>query len=296
MSTSSPPSPLTETSVIVGVGLIGGSLAAAIKQRGLARRVVGVGRSAERLEAARNAGLIDDLSTNLAEAARDAQLVIVCTPVDRIVADVRAAAAVMPAGSLITDAGSVKGVICDSLSDLSAGAVTFIGSHPLAGSEKQGFEHACATLFDQRVCVITPTATTPAEQLRRLHRFWQAVGMQIIELSPADHDVALARTSHLPHAVAAALALALSPEHRRFAASGFRDTTRIAAGDPDLWTAIFQQNTPALIDAISLLEQEIAAFKGILQRGNWASLKNRLQQAKTCHDALNSDSAACGNS
>lgn len=295
MSTSSPSSPLDDTIAIVGVGLIGGSLAAAIKQRGLARRVIGVGRSAQRLQVAKHAGLIDDLSTNLAEAARNAQLVIVCTPVNRIVADVRAAAAAMPAGSLITDAGSVKGVICESLSEFSAGPVTFIGSHPLAGSEKQGFEHASETLFNHRVCVITPMAATPADPLRRLHRFWQAVGMQTCELSPADHDVALARTSHLPHAVAAALALTLSPEHCRFAASGFRDTTRIAAGDPDLWTAIFQQNTPALIEALSLLEQELAAFQRILQRGDWASLKNRLQQAKTCRDALNSHPAACGN-
>ena len=250
MSTPSAPVPLETTVAIVGVGLIGGSLAVALKQRGAASRVIGVGRNAQRLDTARSAGLIDDISTDVAAAAKQSQLVVVCTPVDRIVADVRLAAAAMPAGSLITDAGSVKGHICAELADLSAGAVTFIGSHPLAGSERNGFEHASPTLFDQRLCVLTPLASSPPDQLQRLHRFWQAVGMTTCELSPPDHDVALAFASHLPHAVAAALALSLPPEHRPFAATGFRDTTRIAGGDPGLWTAIFLQNA-AVADRVA---------------------------------------------
>lgn len=286
MPTSIPSSPLEHTVAIVGVGLIGGSLAAAIKQRGLAKRVIGVGRNRDRLVAAQAAGLIDDVSTDLPQAAREAQVVVVCTPVDRIVADVRTATAVMPPGSLITDTGSVKGIICESLRKLADGPVTFIGSHPLAGSEKQGFEHASPMLFEQRLCVITPTEKTPADALQRLHRFWQAVGMQTCELSPADHDRALAATSHLPHAVAAALAATLTPELRPFAASGFRDTTRIAAGDPDLWAAIFQQNSFALLAALEQFEGEIASLKRILKSGDEASLKNWLQQAKTSRDAV----------
>ncbi len=278
-----------ETIAIVGVGLIGGSLAAAVKQRGIAQRVIGVGRNRNRLEAARIAGLIDEGSNDLSQAAREAKLLVVCTPVDRIVADVRQAAAVMPTGSLITDAGSVKGAICESLQDLADGPVTFVGSHPLAGSEKQGFEHASPTLFDRKLCVLTPTAKTPAGSLQRLHRFWRAVGMETCELSPADHDAALAMTSHLPHAVAAALALTLDPEHHRLAASGFRDTTRIAAGDPALWTAIFQQNRPALIQALTRMEEEIASLKSLIVSGDAASLQKRLQQAKTGRDALDTN-------
>lgn len=286
MPTSIPASHLEETVAIVGVGLIGGSLAAAIKQRGVAQRVIGVGRNRDRLIAAHAAGLIDEISTDLPQAARVAQAVVVCTPVDRIVGDVRTAAAVMSPGSLITDAGSVKGVICASLRSFADGPVTFLGSHPLAGSEKQGFEHASTTLFDQKLCVITPTDETPADVLQRLHRFWQEVGMRTCELSPADHDRVLAATSHLPHAVAAALAATLTPELRPFAASGFRDTTRIAAGDPDLWAAIFQQNSFALLAALEQVEGEIASLIRILKSGDHASLKNWLQQAKTSRDAL----------
>jgi prephenate dehydrogenase len=288
---SSPPSPFADsTVVIVGVGLIGGSLAATLQQKKLARRVIGVGRNPARLQAAKAARLIDDFATDLAPAARESQLVVVCTPVDRIAADVRAAAAAMPDGGLITDAGSVKGVICDALRDLAYGPVTFVGSHPLAGSEKQGFEHASPTLFEQKVCVITPTAETPREPLERLHQFWQAVGMQTCELSPAEHDATLARTSHLPHAVAAALAATLRLEQARFAATGFRDTTRIAAGDPELWTAIFQQNSAALADSISQMEQQLATLKQLLLRGDAASLQNWLQHAKTNRDWLDDQS------
>jgi len=284
---STPASPFADSTVaIVGVGLIGGSLAAAIKHRRVARRVIGVGRSTARLQSAKAARLIDDFSMDLAQAARESQLVIVCTPVDRIVADVRAAATAMQDGGLITDAGSVKGGICDSLCDLAHGPVTFVGSHPLAGSEKQGFEHASATLFEQKVCVITPPAGTLREPLERLHQFWQAVGMQTCELSPAEHDTTLARTSHLPHAVAAALAATLRPEHTRFAANGFRDTTRIAGGDPELWTAIFQQNSAALVDSISRMEEQLATLKQLLLRGEAASLQNWLQIAKTNRDQL----------
>jgi prephenate dehydrogenase len=288
-------SPHAEPTVaIVGVGLIGGSLAAALKRRGVAARVIGVGRNRERLEQARAAGLVDEFSTDLSDAAGRSQCVVVCTPVDRIVADVRQAAARMPAGSLVTDAGSVKGVICRELADLSAGRVTFIGSHPLAGSEKQGFEHASPTLFEERLCVLTPLANSPREQVRRLHRFWQAVGMSTCELSPQEHDAALAATSHLPHAAAAALSLTLTPERRPFAASGFRDTTRTAAGDPDLWTAIFLQNADALLAAMATMQERVRDLRDALERRDAASLKKLLQQAKTNRDALDQSSPGPG--
>lgn len=282
----STPSSSEPTVAILGVGLIGGSLAAALKQRGVAGEVIGVGRRVERLQAAQRAGLIDAFSTDVASAARRSQLVVVCTPVDRIVADVRLAAPHMPPGSLITDAGSVKGEICAALADLAAGPATFIGSHPLAGSEKQGFEHASATLFEQRLCVITPRPDAPTEQVRRLHRFWQSVGMATCEQTPEEHDVALAYSSHAPHAVAAALALSLPEAHRPFAASGFRDTTRIAAGDPELWTAIFLQNAAPLSAALAAVDEQLASLKRALERRDAASLKKLLQQAKTNRDAL----------
>src|SRR5262249_13050521 len=144
-------------------------------------------------------------------------------------------------------------------------------------------------------CVVTPVPQTSAEQLVRLHRLWRTIGMETCELTPAEHDAALAVTSHLPHAVAAALALSLPADHRRFAASGFRDTTRIAAGDPNLWTAIFQQNSSELTRSLSRLEEQFASLKRILQQADEASLKKWLQQAKTSRDALNTNTSAAGN-
>jgi len=294
MSNSPLPRSLEETVVIVGVGLIGGSLAAALKQRRVAERVIGVGRNAERLATAKSAGLIDEGFTDIAAAARQARLTVVCTPVDRIVDDVRQTAGAMPAGSLITDAGSVKGTICESLADLSTGPATFIGSHPLAGSEKQGFEHASANLFEGRLCVITPTKNSPLEQVQRLHRFWQGVGMRTEELPADRHDAALALTSHLPHAIAAVLARTLKPELAPLAATGFRDTTRIAAGDPELWTAILLQNSNAMIAALGAWEVKFAELRSALEHRDGPSLKKLLQQAKTIRDALDQPSSTPG--
>jgi prephenate dehydrogenase len=292
MTVLSPVSPLEDIIAIVGVGLIGGSLAAALKQRKQVRAVIGVGRNRQRLEATKEAGLIDEIEVDVSVAAKRANVVVVCTPVDRIVADVRAAASSMQPGALITDAGSTKGVICGELADLATGPVTFVGAHPLAGSEKQGFESASATLFEGRVCVLTPLPQTPVNQVERTRRLWQAVGMQTCQLSPEEHDAALAYTSHLPHAVAAALAAALPEEYRRLTSTGFRHTTRVAAGDPELWTAIFRQNSQSVLAALDALTHRLGLIRAAIIAGDEPSLKKLLQQAKTDRMALDASPAS----
>ena len=275
-----------ETIAIAGVGLIGGSIAAAVKRHGFTGRVVGVGRSRDRLEAARRAGLIDAGETDIRAAARDADLLISCTPVDRIADDIIAAAAVCRAGALLTDAGSVKQSICQALAGRIRDGVIFIGSHPLAGSEKQGFEYADANLFDGRTCVITPEAASPAEAVARLTGFWQSIGMNVVRMSPSEHDRALAQTSHLPHAVAAALAVILADENRRFAATGYRDTTRIAAGDPELWTAILLANADGVLAELDAFSTSLAQFRAALATRDAVELKRLLAVAKSKRDAL----------
>ena len=168
-----PPLPAEETIAIIGVGLIGGSIAAALKKRGFAGRIIGVGRNASRLENAKAAGLIDACSTDPAEAAGQSDLIVFCTPVNLIVEGVRDISATCRPGTLITDAGSTKGNLCRELSSEFAEVVTFIGSHPLAGSEKQGCEEADPDLFQNRVCVVTPNDTTAADQISRLNAFWE---------------------------------------------------------------------------------------------------------------------------
>ena len=281
-----PPSAFAESVAVVGVGLIGGSIGAALKRRGFPGRVIGVGRDQRRMQfAARVENLIDEPTDDLCAAAASADLIVFCTPVDRITDGVRACAPHCRPGTLLTDAGSIKGAICHELTGLPDG-VTFVGSHPLAGSEKSGFEHARGDLFQDRVCVVTPRPDAPARQLERLTAFWRFLGMRVVAMTPEAHDETLAETSHLPHVAAAALAATLADDHRPFAATGFRDTTRVAAGDPDLWTAILLANAAPVLAALTRFETRLADFRRALEARDAPALKNLLTHAKTNRDAL----------
>lgn len=275
-----------ETVAIVGVGLIGGSIAAALGRLPNRPRIIGVGRSAEKLQPAVSRGMLDEVQTDVAVAAAGADLVIFCTPVDRIVAGVRAAAVKCMPGTLITDVGSVKAEICRELKDSLPEEITFVGSHPLAGSEQSGFEQADADLFAGRVCVVTPTADSPLLAVARVTRFWQALGMRVIEKSPQEHDRLLATTSHVPHLVAAALAILLNDESRPFAASGFRDTTRIAGSDPELWTAIARANAEEVIAGLDRISTVLGEMKDAIAAADWSRLQILLQTAKRKRDSL----------
>jgi prephenate dehydrogenase len=275
-----------DTLVIVGVGLIGGSVGLAARARGVARRVVGVGRSAESLAAAQRAGCIDEGMADLAAAARTADLILVCTPVDRVVEYVHTAAEAARPGTIITDAGSTKDTIVRALDGTLPDGVSFIGGHPLAGSEKRGPEHACADLFAGRLVILTPTPRTDAAALERVGVFWKSLGARVLYLNPLDHDDALAVTSHLPHLAAAALANTL-PEHlQSLTATGFRDTTRVAAGNSDLWAAIFAQNRGAVLAALGKFEQRLADYRHAIEHDDMTTLRRLLAEAKTVRDSL----------
>ena len=241
---------------VVGVGLIGGSVAKAALARGVADEVIGFGRNRDRLEAAAAAGVISRGATDPADAAA-VDVLVVCTPVSRIVDDVRRFAAAMRDDAALTDAGSVKGVVCDALRD----EPRFVGSHPLAGGEKSGWEHADAGLFEGRLAVICPAAEAATDAVGR---FWRALGSETVTLSPAEHDARLARTSHLPHALAAALCLAADGGDARLTSTGFASTTRTAAGDPPLWADIFHANADAAGAAVDRLADRLGEFRAAL--------------------------------
>ena len=274
------------TVTIVGVGLIGGSLALGLRQRKLVERVFGVGRNPARLAEAVKAGVIDDGTTDLGAAARESQLVVFCTPVDRVAAGVLEAAPLCQPGTLFTDAGSTKSGICRELTGRLPREVEFVGSHPLAGSEKQGFEHAIGSLYDGRVCVVTPLPENSAGAVSQIEKFWRGLGASVFQMSPEAHDRALAETSHLPHLAAAALADTLRPENALLTATGFRDTTRIAAGDPDLWTAIFLSNQDSLLASLADFQAKLDDFRDAIEHNEPAALKNLLKAAKMARDAL----------
>jgi prephenate dehydrogenase len=281
-----------DTVAIVGVGLIGGSIGLALRERRLAQNVIGVGRRQQSLDVAREVGAIDNGVTYLASGVSQAQLIVVATPVDTIAERVAQASAACPAGSLITDAGSTKEAI---VSAVDAGLAArrsgprFVGSHPLAGDHRTGPQHARADLFEGRTVVITPTEHTRPAAVTEVIGFWQSLGANVESMSPAKHDAALAITSHLPHVAAAALAAATPSELLPLTATGWRDTTRIAGSDPALWQAILTANRQHVLDALDLMDQTFTSLRESLEQGDNESLVSILETAakkKRDRDAL----------
>jgi prephenate dehydrogenase len=269
-----------ETIAVVGLGLIGGSVALAARRRQLAHRIIGVGRDALRLQGAVEGQIIDQACTDIRQAALQAELMVFCTPVQCIVEGVQIAAGSARPGTLLTDAGSVKGSICSALGGGWSNGTVFVGAHPLAGSEKQGYEHADAALFEGRVCVLTPHPLTPRLMVDRVAGFWRGLGAWVLEMAADAHDRALAQTSHLPHVVASALAATLTPAHYRLAATGFCDTTRVAEGDPTLWSQILIENAQHVLDCLGQMERNLAGFRAALQAGDQLRLEGLLAQGR----------------
>ena len=279
---------LFSTLTIVGVGLIGGSVGLAVKKRGLARRVLGVGCDLHQLEQARRLGAIDVGTLDLADAARTADFIIFCAPVDHIAGQIKDAAAHCKTGSILTDAGSTKQEIVKAVETDLPGHVLFVGGHPLAGSEKKGVDNGHADLFVQRWTVLTPTQKTPKGALASVQSFWQALGSRVRIMAPADHDQALALTSHLPHLLASVLAGVLPDDWVELTASGFRDMTRVASGDPCLWTPIFQHNRQAVLAALDQLEDRLREIRQALANHDVSRIDHCLAQGKKVRDALGS--------
>jgi prephenate dehydrogenase len=281
-----------DTVAIVGVGLLGGSIGLALRERRLAQKIVGIGRRQTSLDAARKVGAIDHGVTNLANGVAQAQLIIIATPVDTIAERVIQTAAVCPATSLITDVGSTKEAIVAAVDAGLAGRRSgprFVGSHPLAGDHRTGPEHARADLFEGRTVVVTPTELTRTAAVTEIVGLWQALGANVQNMTPARHDTALAMTSHLPHLAAVAMAGATPSEFLHLTATGWRDTTRVAGGDPNLWLAILTSNRQHVLDGLDMLGQTIGNLRESLEQGDNESLLSILEAAakkKRDRDAL----------
>jgi prephenate dehydrogenase len=262
------------------VGLLGGSIGLALRERGLARHVIGIGRNPRTLATAVSLGAVEESTTDLAVGVAEAELVIVCTPVETIADHVRKIAAAAPT-ALITDVGSTKEQIVAE-----AAAARFIGSHPLAGSEKSGVEHARADLFAGRIVIVTPTATSPEDDLAALTEFWQSLDARVVTMTPAEHDAALAHTSHLPHLIASILAAATPESLLPLVATGWLDTTRIAAGDVELWRQIFAANRDHSLRALDDFAKVLAQARAALEKTDYEALAALLAQGKRVRDAV----------
>jgi prephenate dehydrogenase len=270
---------------IVGLGLIGGSIALSARKCALVDRIVGCDRNENVLCRAQELGMLDEATADPCQAVREASLVVFCTPVDRVIDTITHCCDACRPGTLLTDVGSTKSDIVRRLAGRMPPGVHFVGSHPVAGSEKTGPEHARSDLFDGRVVVVTPVGDPPVA-VSTICGFWRALGGVVETMSPEQHDEVLALTSHLPHLLSSVLASVLPLEWRRLTGTGFRDTTRLAAGSPELWQAIFLSNRPALLDALEQFRGHLEMFRSALAAGDAERLRLLLEQGKYVRDSL----------
>ena len=279
---------LFDTLSIIGVGLIGGSIGLAARRRNIVRRVKGVGPSAQGMDQAVRMGAIDEIVRDVETAVQDADLVVFCTPVDQIAEGVVRVAEHCGPGTIITDTGSTKAAIVKTIDERLPPGHRFVGGHPLAGSQKSGVEHADGSLFAGRVTVLTQTAGTDAGALEKVSEFWRGLGSRVHIMTPEDHDRAVALTSHVPHVVASALAGSLPDDLFKLAASGFCDTTRVAAGEPAIWTPILMDNAGAVRRELAALCARLDLFQDALKNEDADQLNELLAEGKRRRDALGS--------
>ncbi len=274
---------------IVGVGLLGGSLGRALRERGLAKRVVGLGRSAERLRRAAELGCLDAFETEPSPALETADLVVLCQPVRVIVDFLPECFRLVPAGAVVTDVGSTKRTIVEAGERAAAArrdGTAFVGSHPMAGSEQIGAEHSDANLFVGATCHVTVTESTPLEASARVAALWRQVGMRLIFDHPERHDRMVATISHVPHVVAVALveSLRVINGHPQFqnllAGPGFRDMTRVAMGSPEMWTDICAENREAVVEGIERLREILSEWESRLTKGDDAAVRAAFEEAR----------------
>jgi prephenate dehydrogenase len=275
---------------IIGVGLLGGSIGLAVKRRRLARQTAGFVRRAASLKDCEKAGAVDFATTDLLAAVWDADLVILCSPLAQMrPLAVRLLPALKP-GAIVTDVGSVKaGVVGELESLIAKSGAHFVGSHPMAGAEKTGVGAARENLFENAVCVVTPAKKTNRPALKKVERFWKALGSRVVELTPETHDTLVSRSSHLPHVVAATLAnLILNPSQPKLqaelCANGFRDTTRIASGSPEMWRDIALANRKNLAKSLDAFVADLRKFQRLVKKGDAKAIAAFFETAKQRRD------------
>lgn len=281
---------MIERLAIVGIGLLGGSVAQAARVAGLARRIVGVGRDERRLAPALADGTLDAVTTDLGAGVREADFVLLAAPVMAIE---QLLAAVWPAlapEALVTDVGSTKATIVRAAERLHVTAPRlFVGSHPMAGSHLAGYAAARPDLFRDATVVVTPTEATASRTVKGVTEFWESLGGRVVTLDPATHDRAVAAVSHLPHLVAYALVDAVArfePAALDVAARGFKDTTRIAASDPQMWQEIFVSNRAALATTLGAFRQSLGDLERLVGEGRDAELREALARIRTTRERL----------
>ena len=278
---------LFERMAIVGVGLIGGSLAKAVKERKLADEIWGVGRSEERLARAKEQSIVDGYSVQLDDALSEADCIVVATPVGIVIDWIKTMIPFLRKETIVTDVGSVKKPIVDGVETFSSDSFYFVGGHPIAGTENSGFEASFPTLLEGRKCIITPVETTNPKALEKVKELWTRVGSTVVCMDSEKHDEVLAAVSHLPHIVAYSMVNSLlkiedfEESIFSFSAGGFKDFTRIAASHSEMWKDIALMNKDKLIPVIQLFQDYLNELKDAIEKEDADKLFSEFQKSRT---------------
>ena len=269
---------------IVGVGLIGGSLAMVMKEKGLASHIVGVGRGVQNLKDAAKRGIIDDYTTDLVEGVKGSNLVVLATPVRSIPGIIKGISPHLNKGTIITDVGSVKQGIIQAIEDAMPDDLFFVAGHPIAGTENSGAKAAFTTLFKEMRCILTPTKKTDPHALEKIKQLWEQAGSNVIVMNPEDHDRILASVSHLPHFVAYSLVNSLlsmenSGDVLKYCAGGFKDFTRIASSSPEMWRDIFLLNKDKILESVTNFQEAISKLKGMIESEDGQGILDELEKS-----------------
>lgn len=271
---------------IIGIGLLGGSIGLAVRKRRLARVVYGfVRRKAAAREGLRR-GALSEAGLDLHDAVADADLVIFCTPISQMEALATQALPSLKRGAIVTDVGSVKNPVVRKLAaKIRRAGAQFVGSHPMAGSERGGVKAAQAELFTDAVCVVTPDRNASKAAVRKVESFWRSLGSRVMSMDASVHDKLVSRTSHLPHLLASALTVQVLDrrQDKRYAqlcATGFRDTTRVAGGSPEMWRDITLANRRNIVRDLAQFEKRLAALRHVIANGSEKQLEHFLAEAR----------------
>jgi len=274
---------------VLGVGLIGASFALAIREKGLCHHIAGSGRNENNLLRAKEMGIIDSYDLDPAAACTDSELVLLSAPVGAFSDLIRRCSASLKRGTIITDAGSVKGSLVRDIEGLLPAHVHYIGGHPIAGSDRSGIDSSNADLFKNAKCIVTPTEKSDADALNIVTDIWKSLGSEVIMMDPATHDRIYAAVSHLPHVIAYALMNTVSdidPEYLEFCGQGFKDTTRIASSSPEMWRDICLLNRENLIEMLSLFQKNLELFDRYLRASDSVSIEKEFAKARELRDGI----------
>ena len=279
--------PLFARLALIGLGLVGASIAHVARRENLAGHIAGCAPTEATRTRAREIGFVDSVTADAAEAAADADLVILCSPVGTFASIARTIAPALKPGAILSDAGSVKGSVIRDVGPAVPGGVYFVPGHPVAGTEHSGPDAGFADLFEGRWCILTPPDGTDAAAIERLSEFWRRAGSRVEIMDAAHHDIVLAITSHIPHLIAynivgtaSDLEAVTESEIIKYAAGGFRDFTRIAASDPVMWRDVFLSNQDAVLEVLGRFSEDLAALQRAIRWGDGEALQDLFERTR----------------